>query len=83
MSLEAARLNLVAVNAAGTSVRHGIYACACQVAAVEVLVLEVEGVDMAGEVAENGQEEVDEEIGTAACNEKDTQGWDWGDVRMA
>ena len=45
-------------------------------ASLEVDILEVEGVDVAGEVAEDGQADVDEEVGAAAGDEEDADGWD-------
>lgn len=42
------------------------------VAAVEVYVFKVERVDVAWEVAEAGEADVDEEVGAASGNEKDT-----------
>lgn len=44
--------------------------------AVEVHVFEVEGVDVAREVAEDGQADVDEEVGAAAGDHVDAYGGD-------
>jgi hypothetical protein len=38
-------------------------------------VFNVEGVDVAWEVAENRQSDVDEEVGAAACDAVDADGW--------
>lgn len=50
--------------------------CADFVAALDVHVLNVEGVDMAGKVTQDSEQDVDEQIDSAACDEEDT---DWGD----
>lgn len=45
-------------------------------AAVKVDVLNVEGVDMAGDVPEHCQCDVDEQVCSTAGNEKHADGWD-------
>lgn len=37
--------------------------------------------NVAGHVAEEGEEDVDEEICAAACYEEDADGWDYGEGR--
>jgi hypothetical protein len=44
---------------------------------VVVDVLDVEGVDVAGEVPQKSEADVDEEVGAAACDAVDAYGWDW------
>jgi hypothetical protein len=39
-------------------------------------ILDVEGVDVSGQVAEEGQADVDEEVGAAAADEEDAERWD-------
>lgn len=51
------------------------------VATVVVDVFEVEGVDVAWEVAQKGETDVDEEVSAAACDDVDTDWWDCGGVR--
>ena len=46
-------------------------------ASVKVHVFEVEGMDVAGEIAQQGQAEVDQEIGAAASDHEDAYWWDW------
>jgi hypothetical protein len=45
------------------------------VLSVVVDVLDVEGVDVAREVAEKGEADVDEQVCTAACDAVDADGW--------
>ena len=46
--------------------------------AVEINVFEVESVDVAGEIAQKCQEDVDEQVCAATGYEVDADGWDWG-----
>lgn len=62
-------LHSIGVNAA--SWRGVVDPSAGLVATLEVHVLDVEGVDVAWEVSEEGEEDVDEEVGSTACNEGD------------
>jgi hypothetical protein len=52
------------------------YARAHLVAPLHVHILDVEGVDVAGEVAQKREQNVDEQVGAAAGDEEDTDGWD-------
>lgn len=45
------------------------------VASLNVYVFDVEGVDVAGKVAENCEEQVDEEVGAASRYEEDSDRW--------
>lgn len=54
------------------------YACARLVASLVVHVFDVESVDVTREVAQYGQEDVDEEVGAAACDEEDADGGNCG-----
>jgi len=47
------------------------------VTVVEVDVYEIEGVDVSREEAQDGEEDVDEEVGAAAGHEKDSQRGDY------
>lgn len=47
------------------------------VPSLEVYVFDVEGVDVAWEVAQECEQQVDEEVGAAAGDEEDAEGWDW------
>jgi hypothetical protein len=51
-------------------------ASAYLIAALDVHVFDVEGVDVAGEITQKREEEVDEEVGTASRYEEDTERWD-------
>jgi hypothetical protein len=51
-------------------------ASAYLIAALDVHVFDVEGVDVAGEITQKREEEVDEEVGAASRYEKDTERWD-------
>lgn len=62
----ASSLDAAAVDAWGAA--GVVDACAGFVTAFVVDVFEVEGVDVAGEVAETCEEDVDEEIDAAACD---------------
>jgi len=56
---------------------------AARVARLAVLVLDVhqvEGVDVAGEVTQTGQQDVDEEVGAAACHDRDCDWRHWEGV---
>lgn len=65
----AAALDAVAVDAGRT--RCGEAALACLLPAVIVDVFEIEGVDVARDVAQNGQANVDQEISTTARDDVD------------
>jgi len=67
-------LNVLAVDA--WSALGGQAAHAALIATLKVNVFEVEGVDVAREVAEDGQANVDEEVGATACDHEYTYGWE-------
>jgi hypothetical protein len=46
------------------------------VSTLYVHILDVKGVDVAGEVAEEREEDVDEQVGAAAGDEEDAEWWD-------
>ena len=50
-------------------------ASAYLVAPLHVHIFDVEGVDVAGEVAEDGEGDIDEEVGAATCYDIDTDWW--------
>jgi hypothetical protein len=46
-------------------------------ASVEVDIFQIECMNMAGEVAEESEEDIDDEISATATNHKHADGWDW------
>jgi hypothetical protein len=67
------RLHIIAKHARRRSVV--VEALGSLLLLVVVDVDDVKGVDVAGEVAEDGQGNVDEEVGAAACYDVDAYGW--------
>lgn len=67
-------LDILRVDARRTLLHNG--AETRLIATVIVLVLQVEGVDVAWEVAETGEADVDEEVGAASGDQEDTHRWD-------
>lgn len=43
---------------------------------IEIDVFEIEGVDMAGEVTQKGETDVDQEVGATTGNHEDSDGWE-------
>ena len=72
--VQPAILHLLAVHARRGAGRD--YAGPGVLTALEVDVFEVEGVYVTGEVAKDGESDIDEEVGAAACDEEDAEGWD-------
>lgn len=50
------------------------------VASLYVHIFDVESVDVAGEVAQDREEQVDKEVGAASCYEEDSNRWNCGFV---
>lgn len=69
----AARLHTLAVDARGALVGARLLLAAV------VDVDDVEGVDVAGDVAEEREADVDKHVGAAACDDDDTHGGDCGE----
>ena len=73
----ATALDAIAVHTSGGARVEDAHASL--VAALEVDVFDVEGVDVTGQHAEEGEQEVDAQVGAAAGNEEYAEGWDWRD----
>jgi len=54
----------------------GELAMPCALATVKVDVFHVEGMDVAGDVSEDSQADVDEEVGSASGDHEDADRWD-------